>query len=356
MSTGALDAIAPLQLKGAYGSPYTRKMLALMRYRHIPYRLLLGGQAERMALPKPKVELLPTFYLPDAAGELEAVTDSTPLLRRFEHDYPALRARSVRPAEAVMRLVDSLLEDYADEWLTKAMFHYRWSDAAGIDKAGDVVPLQYYGTVMPPAMLGMARQQFSKRQIDRLPVIGSTPATGPVIEAAYARLLDLLEAHFQHHPFLMGGRPGASDFALYGQLTQLALFDPASMALTLQRSRRVHAWTGLMEDLSGHEPEDAQWSRADAIPPTLAALLAEVGRSYVPLLLANARALLAGETQVEAVIDGQPFQLRAVPYQGKCLDWLREEYAALDGQDRELAGAVLQACGCMALFDEADGA
>ena len=54
----------PLLLKGAPGSPYTRKMLAYMRYRHIPYRLMIGdqGDQEGRALPQPKVSLLPTFY------------------------------------------------------------------------------------------------------------------------------------------------------------------------------------------------------------------------------------------------------------------------------------------------------
>ena len=51
----------PLRLKGAPGSPYTRKMLAYMRYRHIGYELIIGDPAADLNLPKPKVELLPTF-------------------------------------------------------------------------------------------------------------------------------------------------------------------------------------------------------------------------------------------------------------------------------------------------------
>ena len=72
----------PLRLKGAPGSPYTRKMLAYMRYRHINYELLIGDQlVDDVDLPTPKVELLPTFYLPNDQGQLEAVVDSTPLIR-----------------------------------------------------------------------------------------------------------------------------------------------------------------------------------------------------------------------------------------------------------------------------------
>ena len=48
-----------LPLRGSPGSPYTRKMLGLVRYRRIPYRFI---QAESDDLPKPKVRLVPVVY------------------------------------------------------------------------------------------------------------------------------------------------------------------------------------------------------------------------------------------------------------------------------------------------------
>ena len=88
-----------LKFKGAPGSPYTRKMLALLRYRHIPYELLIGDQSTAESLPQAKVGLLPTFYLPNSDGELEAVVDSTPLIRRFEQDFAG---RETIPSDPVV--------------------------------------------------------------------------------------------------------------------------------------------------------------------------------------------------------------------------------------------------------------
>ncbi len=81
----------PLEMMGAPGSPYTRKMRALLRYRGLPYRMIGGDQRAMASRPQPKVRLLPTFYLPDASGEIVAVTDSTPLIRRFDSRLPAVR-------------------------------------------------------------------------------------------------------------------------------------------------------------------------------------------------------------------------------------------------------------------------
>jgi len=50
----------PIDLMGAPGSPYTRKMLSLMRYREIPFRVHWTTGEVPEGFPKPKVGLLPT--------------------------------------------------------------------------------------------------------------------------------------------------------------------------------------------------------------------------------------------------------------------------------------------------------
>jgi glutathione S-transferase len=232
-----------IALTGAPGSPYTRKMLAVLRYRRIPYRFLPPASPELQRLPRPKVQLLPTFFLPGPSGELEAVVDSSPIIRRLEDERSG---RSAIPTDPATAFLDELIEDYADEWLTKAMFHYRWAYQADIDQAARILPC-WRGYSTGDEVLAERSKAFAERQVGRLFVVGSNAVTAPVIEASYRRFLEAFEAHLAVQPFLLGARPGASDFAVFGQLTQLAQFDPTPMALTLKIAPRVFAWVGLME-------------------------------------------------------------------------------------------------------------
>jgi glutathione S-transferase len=339
---------AAIPLKGAPGSPYTRKMLALMRFRRIPYQLIVSKRGEHGQFPKPKVELLPTFYLSGAGGEIEAVTDSTPIIRRLEREH---QGRSVIPPSPTLRFLDELIEDYGDEWLTKAMFHYRWHYAADIDKSGSILPL-WRGITASPEQAAAMKKEFSERQIGRLRFVGSSPSTAAAIEASYKRFLDIFETHLHHHPYWLGQRPGSGDFAVFGQLTQLAHFDPTPSALSLSKAPRVVAWTNLVEDLSGLEVDDEAWLDPLALPLTLGALFAEIGRVYVPVMLANARALKLGQAQVNAEIEGLPWQQQAFPYQGKCVQWLRQSYAALPSNDSKIVRELMARHACLPLLED----
>lgn len=336
----------PLALKGAPGSPYTRKMLALLRYRRIPYRLLVGDQASVLAMPEPKVSLLPTFYFADPTGALEAVVDSTPIIRRLEDEYAG---RSVIPDDPVLRFLDYLIEDYGDEWLTKAMFHYRWYYADDIHRAGEILP-RWRNLNATEEEIAPITKFIAERQIARLYVVGSNDTTAPVIEASYRRFLDLFRAHMVNGPFTLGARPSAADFALYGQLTQLTAFDPTPMRETLERAPQVYAWVSVVDDLSGLEPAAGDWFDAHALPDTLAGLLAEIGRTYVPALLANAAAIDSGAELVKTEIDGREWVQQPFPYQAKCLQWLRQEYVRLEADERARVDGLLEGSGCEALF------
>jgi len=326
---------------GAPGSPYSRKLRAALRYRRIPHRWVQQGAPEARGLPRPRVELLPQLVVRG-----EAHVDSTPLLRALEASHAG---RSLIPPDPALAFLDALLEDYADEWLTKAMFHYRWAFAPDVAKAAAILP-RWRRTDQPESQARELGSLFSERQIARLGVVGSNATTAPVIEASYRRLLGLLDAHLERSRFVMGARPGASDFGIYGQLTQLAGFDPTPSAIALERAPRVVAWVDVVEDLSGLEPADDGWIDRDALPATLRALVQEAGRVYAPFLLANADALARRAERVECTIDGRPWLQQPFPYQGKCLQWLREAYAALAPVDRRAVDVWLAGTGWEGVF------
>jgi len=346
----------PIKLQGAHGSPYTRKALAALRYRRLPYRFIIGHPGGRIEsgypdwedLPVPKVVLLPTFYFPDEHGVEQAITDSTPILRKLE---AVSDERSLIPTDPVVRFINYLIEDYADEWLTRCMFHYRWMYEDDIDKAGAVLPL-LRDVSIPPDVHANLKKIISDRQIQRLYVVGSNEVTGPVIEASYVRFLALMEAHLQQFPFLMGQRPGSSDFGVFGQLTCLTHFDPTPMRLALQMSPRTYAWVERAEDLCGYEVEDSGWFTRDTIPETLLALLGEIAKVHMPQMIANAKAVASGEKQFETTIDGKSWQQPSFSYQAKCLRWTREEFSDLDTDDQAAARHLLSNVGLMSLIDE----
>ena len=339
----------PLRIVGMPGSPYSRKLRAVLRYRRIPHLWIQRGSKYEGKVPAIPVKLIPVLVFPGSEGRYEeAAVDSTPLIRRLEREY---EGREVIPPDPVLAFLDALLEDYADEWVTKCMFHYRWAYAADIDLAARVLPR--WGAIdKTDAEIAPLSKLFSERQIGRLGVVGSNPTTAPVIEASYRRLLHALDARLSEAPFVFGARPAASDFGLFGQLTQLVQFDPTPLAIARAETPRVVAWIDVVEDLSGIGADDGDWCARDPWPASLAALFAEVGRVYAPFLIANARALEARAERVECEIDGKPWVQQPFPYQGKCLAALRDAHAKLAAADRRAVDERLAGSGCEILFHE----
>ena len=180
----------PLKLVGAYGSPYSLKMRGLLRYRRIPFRWILRGSSADVGIPPVPIALIPVLVFPGSAGASdEAMIDSTFQIRRLESLFTE---RTLVPPDPALAFLQALLEDYADEWLTKAMFHYRWKYEADIHKASHVLALDR-DLHLSEERLAKQSAFFAERQIARLRVVGSNDITTPVIEDSYRRLLHLLD-------------------------------------------------------------------------------------------------------------------------------------------------------------------
>ena len=329
----------PIELMGAPGSPYTRKMLAFLRYKRIRYRLLPGVRNKLnpepnryRSRPEPKVRLLPTFYGKTEEGDEIAICDSTPIIREIEANFVE---RATIPSNPALSLINSIIEDFADEWLTKAMFHYRWSYESDIKKAGDMLP-RWNNTTASDETLNQKSLEISAHQIGRLKYVGSNEVTRETIEVSFTRFLEKLDKVLNYSQFILGNRPSSADFAVYGQLTCLALFDPTPQKLIIETVPRIYAWTEIMEDLSGYELLNDDWLELDGesrLPNPLAELLSEISDVYTPYMLSNEQCILSGQNTLKTKIHGRDWEQTPFPYHIKCLNKLREEYLHLNSDN-----------------------
>ena len=337
-----------IKLIGNVASPYTRKMIAYLRYKRIPYEVIWGQPEDvlrEMKIEAPKPVLLPVFIL-DRNGQATAVTDSTPLIREFEEKYPG---RSVLPKDSALNFINFVLEDFGDEWCTKFMFHYRWHFEEDADNAGTILPLGINSTLLDDE-LAFFKEHFAKRQIDRLWVVGSNNDTAEFIDKSYKNVLSIFEEHFKKQPFLLGNFPSSCDFAVYGQFTQLVGFDPTPRKIAYDISPRTVAWVSTLEDRGGLNYVEENNS-LDSLSDSIHDLFKELSTSYVPTMIENHKAINKGEKEWSVDLAGYPWKQKSFPYQAKCLDWIRDEFRNLDNENQEKVLNFLKATNCQSLVE-----
>ena len=341
-----MEMTQKIKIFGATPSPYTQKILAAFRYRHIPYIVYNGNivkKITKLGIDLPKPVLLPTILLPNDNGALVATTDSTPIIRRLENDFSE---RKIIPDDPALAFINYLLEDFGDEWVTKYMFHYRWYFEEDADVAGAILPLVDIAINTSNDTLTEYKKIVTERQKGRLWVVGSNDRTADFIDSSYKRFLNLMEDHLLNSPFLFGTKPSSSDFSFYGQLTQLVGFDPTPRKIAYEYSLRTVAWVDVLDDLSGHDAENTSWTKLEDSPESLKNMLKEVGKMYIPALLANSEALIKGDETWEMKIDNAVWKQKTFPYQAKCLKWIKNEFDLLNQEDKKRVLNFLDDTGC----------
>lgn len=311
------------RVAGSLGSPYSMKMRAVFRYRRLPHIFQLRDDAVTSETAGVRPQIVPMVRFPDTGAWH---VDSTPMALTLEERHPG--TRSILPDDEVHRFVACLLEDFADEWLTKCMFHYRWYYAPDREYASAWVAADRLDGVTHDRSARAAwARDFNDRQVSRMALVGCTEANRPVIESTYLRVLDALEPHVAFRCYLFGSRPSLADFGLYGQLKTLS-DDPTGQSVMRDRAPTVTHWLRQVDDLSGL---DGEWGEP---LPSVRALMDIVTDRYLPFLVANERAVERREDEVRLEFDQGRYAQAPFRYQVKCLGRLRKLFAALSPDAR----------------------
>jgi glutathione S-transferase len=323
-------------IHGGLGSPYSMKMRAILRYRRLPYVWRQMGVGDDKIFQNVKAPVIPVIQYPDGSWH----NDSTPMVYELERLH---RERSVVPDDAAQAFLAMLLEDMADEWGTKAMFHYRWFRPRDQKQMSEWLAFDRLGSAGRETLEKISNA-LRQRQVGRMALVGCTPENAPLIEDTARRILALFEAHVTEERFLFGSRPSLADFAWMGQLSQLAT-DPTPQELMRGQFPYTYRWLAELDDASGVEGE---WRDPSApLPAIIPGLLKIAGSCYFPFLIANEAALAKGAETFSVVLEGRPYSQGTFKYQVRCLKELRDAYAGLDAATRAKVDPVLEPTGCL---------
>lgn len=305
---------------GALGSPYSLKVRAALRAKRIVHTWTgMTAEDRSRVMPNAKVPVIPLIKTPDG----QWVGDSTPFLLGLETE-----GRSVLPDNPVARFACLLLEDMADEWFMKAMFHYRWAYAEDAEWCANWLMFDSLPNAGREG-IEQAAAEIRARQIERMPLVGCTPETAPIIEGSWKRACGYLEDMATGPTrFLFGNRISMADLAFYGQLKVMSV-DPTPMTWLREATPYLYRWLDLADDASG---DDGDWNAQLSEP--VDKLLSMAGDTYLPFLHANAAALKTGDQTFSLTIDGQLYSQGTFKYQLKCLFALQSEWAQLSEADQ----------------------
>ncbi len=109
-----------LRLFGSELSPYSVKVRSYLRYKKIPHTWVVRDSSTLEEFQRhARLPLIPLVLAPDGT----AMQDSTPIIEALEARHPE---PSIHPPDPTLAFLSALIEEYADEWGNKPMFHFRW--------------------------------------------------------------------------------------------------------------------------------------------------------------------------------------------------------------------------------------
>ena len=386
------------QLYGSELSPFSMKVRFLLDRAGLSYRWLPADGSLRENLPLQlrvlalrkgltsltyprltqldELPLVPYLFGPDGSR----LYDSTAIGIWLDTRAPLSQKPGLLPAFPAIRFVCRLLDEYVDEFGLYLLHHGRWVLSARTTRAPEVIAREFE-TLVPRPLRQTIVARFEARQVRRLPYLFSVappevvdetlprrrrppsregfPPTHAFLEKSLIRQLEAVDALLASTPFLLGERPTLADASLLGQLASQVRLDPDAASLM---SPRVRAWV--------ERAMDGRWNAApvDALVELhtgLGPLLAEIARTFVPLMIQNERAYRAaiaggqrrcnerafdrGQALYDGELDGFAFRSVVKTFQVRVWREILGAWGELARADREAVLRIGPALECLDL-------
>ncbi len=312
---------------GSELSPYSVKVRSYCRYKGISHEWLSRGTHQALFERHAKLPLIPLIISADD----ESLQDSTPIIEWLESKYPH---PPIHPEDSRSRFVSQLLEEFADEWGNKWVFHLRWArEVDQLSAASRIVE-----SLAPEADASQREAMIPgiiKRMTGRVWFVGSSPLTASQIEDSFTEVLTLLDAHLAERPYVFGDRPALGDLGLWGELYS-ASTDPTAGEIIRSRYPQVSDW--IQRLLEPQQPAaNTRFEPWDSLVPSLLPLITgPVAGQFLPWTQANAAALETGTDEFSVMLRGQEWHQKPIKYHARSYQALRDKYAEVDATTRDL--------------------
>ncbi|UAW99645.1 glutathione S-transferase family protein [Halopseudomonas nanhaiensis] len=270
-----MSTASPYILYGVPHSLYTGKARCYLRNQGIEYveRPTSHPDFASRIVPLIGRGIIPVLETPDG----EVIQDTIDIIDHFEQrgvQYPAY------PEGPLQRAVAVIIEYYGGQAMLKQSMHYRWSYR------------EQQEAFLHHAFASGSGADFADKVMGRmqsyLPRLGVTEQSIAHIERSYETLLDLLEDHFQHWPYLLGGRPCIADYGLIASMFAHLGRDPVPAQIMKTRAPRVYRWVERMTapglDVTEYAGCAAELVAGDRIPPSLEPVLRHIAADIFPEL------------------------------------------------------------------------
>ncbi len=307
------------RLYGAETSAYSTKMRSYLRYKGVEHEWKPRNQDTEAELAQfSRFPTLPVLVL----GGGFAVHDTTPMIEAIEADRPE---PSATPSDPAIAFLAAVMEEYADTWLAKACFHYRWTRKKDQRLAAQRAIEDYY-TQSQPEDRKSVEDAAIVRMLDQLRLVGldSEGAMGSVMEKSFKRFIKLLDDHLRQHLYLFGGRPSIADFAIAGQLIQM-MKDPTPAKIIEKEGEFVAKWCEFLADPKAGGP----FETLETLRGTLAPLFQnDLAVAFLPWAAENLESSLSGAETFEVALGKDKLALWPLRSAARSFKDLRKKFIA----------------------------